>query len=65
MLRDQSAPRPPTQGNYCLSNHLDASGNLVFLSWEERQNEITRELPDHDRLIQQMRRALPRPEVGI
>jgi len=48
-----------------LSNHLDSSGNFIFLSAAARQTEITRELPLHERLIQQMRAALPRQEASL
>ena len=62
MLRDRNAPQD--QRIY-QSNHMDASGNFQRLSWTARQAEITRELPLHQPLIDQMRRALPRTEADI
>jgi len=59
MLRDQSAPRDERR---YLSNHMDSPGRL---SWDERQAEINRELPLHEPLINQMRAALPRPEIDL
>jgi hypothetical protein len=62
MLRDRNAPQD--QRVY-LSNHRYAPGNSQGLSWTDRQAEIARELPLHQPLIDQMRRALPRTEAAI
>ncbi|MCI0698648.1 DUF4157 domain-containing protein [candidate division KSB1 bacterium] len=62
MLRDRSAPRDARRYR---SNHLDSSGNFYGLLWNERQTEINRELPLHDPLIDQLRAALPRPEIDL
>jgi uncharacterized protein DUF4157 len=59
--RDSAAGRSPTYE----SNHLDSTGFRAQLSATRRQNEISRELPLHEPLIQQMQAALPRPEASI
>jgi hypothetical protein len=68
MLRDQAAiQRAPSAGagRRYASNHLDSTGFNARLSAADRQAEITRELPLHEPLIQQMRAALPRLEADI
>jgi hypothetical protein len=68
MLRDQVAiPRDLAAGiqSQYISNHMDSSGNWVWISAQDRQAEITSELPLHRPLIQQMRAGLPRPEVDL
>lgn len=62
MRRDQNAPRDQRRHR---SNHTDSSGAFYGLSWDQRQAEINRELPLHEPLINQMRAALPRPEIDL
>ncbi len=68
MFRDQEAiPLERSRGvtrNY-ESNHIDSTGFKRELSAADRMAEITRELPLHEPLIQQMRAALPPPDASI
>ena len=62
MLRDRRARRNQP---VFASNHMDAQGNRAGLTYEERQAEITAELPNHLRVVAQMRRSMPQPEVNL
>ena len=62
MLRDRDMPR---QQRRYASNHQDAQGYPRQITYEERMAEIERELPDHERVVGQMRRALPRSEASL
>ena len=68
MLRDRAAiPVYQAAGktHAYASNHFAADGFRTPLSAAERLAEISRELPLHEPLIQQMQAALPRPEVDL
>ena len=68
MLRDQNVPRPTgegSEGRRFRSNHMDANGNFLWLSWDDRQAEISRELPLHRPLIRQMQQAQPQSEIDL
>lgn len=68
MLRDQAAiPAHQAAGEPRTynSNHFGADGFPTQLSAADRLAEISRELPLHQPLIQQMQAALPRPEIDI
>jgi hypothetical protein len=68
MLRDQrEIPSHQAAGvaRTYASNHLDANGFTRRLSATRRLAEISRELPQHQRLIRQMQAALPRTEVDV
>lgn len=47
------------------SNHFDATGFRAYLTPTEREEEIRRELPAHEPLIQQLRAALPMKESSV
>jgi hypothetical protein len=63
MKRDQSAPATGT-GQF-RSNHMDSGGRFTWLSYADRQSEISRELPLHERMIAQLRASLPRSEHDV
>ena len=69
MLRDQTAiPRHQAEGstrNYDSNHRGGAGGFRNRLSATDRLAEISAELPEHERVLAQMRTALPRPEVDI
>ena len=69
MLRDQTnIPQHVAAGtaHTYQSNHRSGAGGFRdSLSATERLAEISRELPEHERLITQMRAAVPRPELDI
>lgn len=62
MVRDQAAP---ADARTYRSNHMDSNGDFIGLTWQQRQAEITRELPLHRPLIAQMEEALPNAEADI
>jgi hypothetical protein len=61
MLRDQSAP---ATGSF-QSNHLDSTGFFATLSFTERQAQIARELPIHEKWIAQLRASMPQTEQDL
>ena len=66
MLRDRLAiPADQARGRSgtYYSNHFDSSGFAAPLTAGDRLAEISRELPMHERLIQQMQDALPRSQA--
>ena len=68
MQRDQTQiPLDQAAGNGATykSVHFGSDGFPTNLSAADRLSEIARELPLHEPLIQQMRAALPRPEVNL
>lgn len=69
MQRDQTAiPQHQAAGitQTYASNHRGGPGGFrIQLSAADRLAEISRELPEHQRLLDQMRAALPRPEIDI
>ncbi len=67
MLRDKAQPNMSFyRGNHPnLAACTQDPSCFPYLSWQDRQAEIARELPLHEPLIKQMQAALPRPEVDI
>jgi hypothetical protein len=61
MLRDQSAP---ATGSF-QSNHLDSTGFFATLSFADRQAQIARELPIHEKWIAQLRASMPQTEQDL
>jgi hypothetical protein len=61
MLRDKNAPPKLSY----VSNHLNARGEFQIFSLTDRMAEISRELPLHKPLIEQMQAAFPNSEVDL
>jgi hypothetical protein len=63
MVRDRSSS---DKSGLFLDNYgWVCSAKAAYISWNDRQAEISQELPLHEPLIRQMRAALPRSEADI
>jgi hypothetical protein len=62
MRKDRSAPAQQAQFR---GNHMDGTGNFLWLDRARRMAEISSELPIHERYAGQMRASMPTAEWSI